>query len=62
MDSKKIKKMLIDKELTIGKLAKEIGYSRARLSQIINSKGAPCPPRTEKLLAHALGCTHEDVS
>ena len=59
MDTKKVKKMLIDKDMTVKGLAKETGFCRLYISKIIN--GHTRSPRAEKLIAYVLGCTPSDL-
>ena len=53
MSTKKVKKAMIDKDLTITKLAKKTGYSRIHLSNVINGHFKSAKARGA--IAEALG-------
>lgn len=52
MSNKEIKKILIDKDMTVTNLAKETGYTRVHMSRIIN--GHIKSPKAERLIAFVL--------
>jgi cyanate lyase len=57
--TKDIKKLLIDKDLTIAGLARKIGRSRVWTSYVIN--GHMQSPATRKAIAKELGTKVEDL-
>lgn len=52
MVHKEVKKVLIDKNMTIAELARKMGYTRVQVSRIIN--GHVESPKAERLIAFVL--------
>lgn len=52
ISNKKIKKLLIDQDLTVAKLAETTGYSRVHMSNVIN--GHFESPKARQKIAEAL--------
>ena len=57
--TKDIKKLLIDKDMTVSDLARRIKKSRVWTSYVIN--GHMKSPETRKAIAHALGVEVHDL-